>query len=651
LHNEKISPALDKVVRHCLEKRPELRFQSARDLGFALEALSTPSGARVETAALPAVTEPITKTLWFGNARLPWLIAAVATLLLLAALPFAVAYFRRAPAESQPTYTYLPLPEKATTPANAGGMAVSPDGRRIVMALVTEGVRRLWLYEFERPTPTLLAGTEDGRFPFWSPNGRSIGFFAQGQLKRIEAAGGAPVTLCEATNGYGGAWSSSGEIIFSPNFAGYGLLRVSDSGGTPTPLTNLDPARTEVGHSFPVFLPDGRHFLFFTNTGQPQYRGIRLGSLDSPQTSFLLRADANAQYSAAGYLLFVQERKILAAPFDEKKLTLSGEPVPVSGQVAYSLGTNSVDFSVFSDRVLLYRGGGSQNTQLTWFDRKGGQLATVGPAGPYRQMNLSPDVGQVLLDRIDLQLETIDVWQLDLKRETLARLTSNPAREASPIWAPDGRGVAFTSNREGLIGIYHLTEGGKEELLFKGDENSLLVSDWSSDGKFIVFRKVGKKTGTDIGILSVSDRQKRDYIATPFDEFWSKISPDGHWLAYQSNESGREEIYVQSFPEPGRKVTVSQGGGQFPRWRRDGKELYYVGAGDKLMAVPVTTGASFSADTPVALFEVGSYGRRENRYAYDVSTDGKKFLLLRPLEDNSTRPLTVVQNWTALLKK
>jgi eukaryotic-like serine/threonine-protein kinase len=642
--NPKVSPQLDKLVRRCLEKRPERRFQSAHDLGFALEALTTPSGTRTEAVTtLPAATELGRRGTWFGNARLWMVVAAVAVL---AALVFAVAHFRRAPAESPLTYTYLPLPEKSTT-TNAGGMAVAPDGRRLVMTVETEGVRRLWLYSFDRPSPVLLAGTEGGRFPFWSPNGRSIGFFAQGKLKRIEVAGGAPVVLCDATNGFGGAWSSNGEILFAPNLLGYGLYRVAETGGIATPVTSLDQARAETGHTYPVFLPDDRHFLFFASTSQPDHRGIRVGSLDAPNTSFLVRTSANAQYAAPGYLLFMQGRRILAQPFDAEKLALSGEPVPVSESVPFASNNSFVDFSVLGDRLLCYPASGNANVQLTWVDRQGLQLSTVGPPGEYRHPSLSPNKEQVLLARIDPQVEQPDIWQFDLRRETLTRLTSSSSGARVPIWAPDGNSVAYLRPD----GFRRLTGGGKEESLLEVKLNIPSALDWSSDGKFIVYRKIGEQTGSDLGVLSLSNRQTHDYLVTQFDEFWAKLSPDGHWLAYQSNESGRTEIYVQSFPEPGRKVTVSQGGGTFPRWRADGRELYYVGAGDKLMAVPVTTGANFTVGAPVALFEVGAYGRRESCYAYDVSTDGQKFLLLRPLEDATTRPLTVVQNWTALLKK
>jgi eukaryotic-like serine/threonine-protein kinase len=659
--NNQISPQLGKIVRHCLEKKPEMRFQSARDLGFALEALTASPGVPPElppvsksvpqlgrAAVLPVVKGNVDKTRLFGNTRLAWM---VTVLVVLTALALTVAWFLRAPAESGVTYTYLPLPEK-TTSLDISGAALSPDGRRVVMMAVTEGYNRLWLYSFDRAVPELLPGTEEAQAPFWSPNGQSIGFFAQSKLKRIEVSGGMPTTLCEAPLGAGGAWSSTGVILFASQFNGAGLSQVSESGGTSIPVTSLNAARFETGHNFPYFLPDGRHFIFFTQAGQPDYRGIRLGSLDSPQTSFLLRADTKAEYSAAGYLLLMRGRKILAQPFDPDKLVLSGDPVPVTEPVYYEAPIRYADLSVYGSRMLLYRRGGNQTSQLVWLDRGGKQLAAVVPAGDYRSMQLSAGGGQVLLDCNDTQVETSDIWQFDLLRETRTRLTSNPGTDTYPIWSPDGSQVAFASNREGFWGIYRVSGNGKEELLLKRDQHLLLTSDWSSDGNFIVYRRAHEKTGLDLELLPLfGDRQPRSYVATPFNESYGVVSPDGRWMAYQSNDSGRYEIYVQSFPEPGRKMPVSKGDGMLPRWRRDGKELYYVATNDKLMAVPVETGARFSAGAPVALFEVGSFGRRLNRYVYDVSADGKKFLVIRQLEDATTRPLTVVQNWTELLKR
>ncbi len=646
--NKLISPQLEKIVRHCLEKKPELRFQSARDLAFALDALSSPLEMRSEPVPRlnNASTVTASKSSLLRSAWAAWVVAALAILAL------ATAWFYKTPVvESGSTYSYLPLPEK-TTSLDISGATISPDGQRVVMMAVTGGVNRLWLYSFDRAAPELLPGTEEAQAPFWSPNGRSVGFFAQNKLKRIEISGGTPTTLCDVPLGAGGAWNSTGVILFAPQFNGAGLLQVSESGGNPTPVTNLDAAHFETGHNFPYFLPDGRHFIFFTQAGQPDYRGIKLGSLDNPQTRFLVRADTKAEYSSAGYLLFMHKRKIWAQPFDPGKLALSGEAKPITESVYYEAPIRYADLSVFGARMLIYRHGGNQARQLVWLDRQGKQLSVVDPVGDYRSMELSANGEQVLLDNNDLELETSDVWQFDLVRNTRTRLTFNSGTDTYPIWSPDGSQVAFASNREGFWGIYRVSGNGKEELLLKGDQKLLLTSDWSSDDRFIVYRQAKDKTGLDIELLPLfGDRQTIKYAATPFNESYGVVSPDGHWMAYQSNDSGRYEIYVQSFPEPGRKIPVSKGDGMLPRWRRDGKELFYVATDDKLMAVPVQTGTHFSAGIPVALFEIGSLGRRLNRYVYDVSADGQNFLVIRQLEDATTRPLTILQNWTAALKK
>ncbi len=648
--NPKVTPQLEKIVRHCLEKKPELRFQSARDLGFALESLTTPSGPRMETAAaVPAVTAPIRQASWLGNVRLAWLVAAA---LLLATLAVTWAYFRRAPAESRANYTYLPWP--ASVSGENGSPAFSPDGRRIAFTAVTEGTNHIWLYSLDAPEPVRVPGTEGARFPFWSPDSRHLGFFSGGKLKRIEASGGTPEILCDAANGWGGTWNSAGIILFAPDQHGVGLHQVSDKGGVPKPVTSLDGARLETQYNFPRFLPDGRHFVFYARSAQPEKIGIKLGSLDQPQTSFLLRSDTNAEYSTAGYLIFMRGEKVLAQQFDAESRNLRGDLVTLAEQGNRIISANYSPLSVCEDKWLIYQSGGNPNTQLVWFDRSGRQLSLVGTPGYYRWLTLSPNGTQVILERFEPQKVSNDIWSFDLARETYDRLTSDSSSNILPLWSPDGTHISFGSNREGSMAIWQKGVNGnddKEELVIKEAAISIYQNDWSNDGKYIVYWKSVEKAAGDLWLLPLfGDHQPKPYLTTQFDERWGKVSPDGRWLVYQSNEAGRNEIYVQAFPEPGRKVIVSKGGGTHPRWRRDGRELYYVAPDDQLMAVPVELGANFGTGTPVPLFDVGSYGRRNNRYVYDVSADGQKILLLRPLEDATTRPLTVVQNWTALLK-
>jgi serine/threonine protein kinase/Tol biopolymer transport system component len=648
--NKAVSPALDRLVNHCLEKNPDERFHSARDLAFALESLSGSTGGVSQTSAISAFALRSMKR----REQMAWITAGVFLLGLLTVWMWAM-YLPRTPKETRATYVALLRQEKTELPtATNPGLAIAPDGRRLVMVAVSEGNPRLWLYSFDSPKWQALPRTEGASFPFWSPDSRSIGFFAQGKLRKIEVASGLPTTLCDAPQGFGGTWSSDGVIVFAPNQLGTGLHRVSDGGGVATPVTTIDTKRQELGHNFPYFLPDGRHFVYLALNAQPENRGICVGSLDQGETRRLVRADSNVAYAPPGYLLFARARKLMAQPFDPKRLEVTGDPFTVAEQIRY-LFSRYADLSVSASGVLAYASGNDLGHQLIWYDRGGRQLGTVGALGEYRHLDLSRDDKRVLLERFDPQVETADDWVLDLLRDMPDRLTSDPSNDSSPLWSPDGTRFIFAAAREGgPASLYQKAASGpdQEQLLLKPGTDSKWPSDWSRDGRFIIYVQLSQKTQYDLWILpTFGDRQPRPYLASEFSEFNGRVSPDGRWMSYTSNEDGSNQVFVQSFPEPGRKVQISKGGGSHARWRNDGKELFYLAADNKLMAVAVKESSGFEAGPPTTLFEMSGLDRNFFRYPYAVAADGQRFLLLKPVEEAASRPLTIVQNWTAMLKR
>jgi serine/threonine protein kinase/Tol biopolymer transport system component len=646
-----INPSLEKVVMHCLEKSPEQRFQSARDVAFALEALSGLSSGRTKAAALPPSGG------WPKNReRVAWIGMGVCLLGLLAALPFAIAYLRRAPVDERILKVSVLPPENATMAGAGANLAISPDGRRLAIVASSEGRNLLWVRSLDSLSAQALPGT-DGASPncFWSPDSRFIGFFAGGKLKKIEASGAPAQTLCETAaesgGGGGGTWNRDGVIIFS---RGYGLYRVSAAGGEPLPVTTLDRSRFETSHRWPYFLPDGRHFLYLVLSSQPESGGIFVGSLDSKDTKRLLSNNLSAAYAPPGFLLFLQNEKLVAQQFDADELQLTGEPFPVAERVAYNLGFARVAFSVSDNGVLVYRSGSSQINQPLWFDRAGKQIASLGKAGLYLTLSLSPDESRVALDRVDTQTGTYDIWLVDLLRDIPSRFTTDPSSDSNPLWSPDGNRIVFSSDREGQRNLYQkiASGGGNEEVLLKSSlEEAKVPEDWSPDGKLIVYQNVNLKTKRDLWVLPMSgDLKPFPFLLTEFNEHQAQFSPDGKWIAYTSDESGAQEVYVQTFPASGRKWRVSTGGGSQPRWRRDGKELFYIAGNRKLMAVGVKTRETFEAGVPTALFGTRVLTLANFRNHIAVTADGQRFLINSTIEETSA-PINVVVNWAADLKR
>jgi len=620
-----------RLLERCLRKDPKLRL---RDIGDARMLLDE---AEPEEA-LPAPAAPVTR-------RLPWILAAI---LALSTLALAVLWLRRPVEEVRTLKLSVLPPEKATFVANSLP-AVSPDGRHLAFAARSEGKDQLWIRDLNALAARPIPGTEGGYDPFWSPDSRSVAFFTSSKLKKVDIGGGPALMVCDAFQGRGGSWNQNDVIVFTPALA-MPLSRVAAAGGTATAVTTLDESAGENSHRFPWFLPDGRHFLFTAQSGDREKTAIYVGDLESKERRRLFAAASNAVYTPPGLLLFMRERTLMAQPFDAAGLRTTGDPFPAAEQVDYVRSTIQGQFAVSQTGVLAYySGGAAPSSQLTWFDRGGKPLGTVGPPGIMESPAISPDGGTVAVDRLDAQLGTFDLWLHDLAHATDSRFTFDPNMDRSPVWSPDGSRILFVSNRTGKYGLYQkaATSAGKEELLYE-TAGLAFTTDWSRDGRFAIFDRLASKTGYNLWILPLAgDRKPFPFLQSEFSERDGKLSPDGRWLAYESNETGVFEVYVQAFPGKEGKWQVSAKGGSRPLWSRDGKELFYIAGDNKLMAMDVKGGARFEHGLPKALFEARTPG-----YAsFDVTPDGKRFLLVNSLEQGANPPMTVVVNWHAGLKQ
>jgi eukaryotic-like serine/threonine-protein kinase len=630
--------ALDHVVSRCLAKDIDERWQSAHDLKLELTWIAggrssdpTPS-ARVSTRS---------------RERLAWLTAAVAFLGALGLLGVLASQRSRdaAPAASQ--FAVLP-PNDARFTADVVGQAISPDGRQIVfVATTSNGSQRLWLRALDSSAPRVLEGTDNASAPFWSPDNRSIAFFADGKLKRLDLDGGSPQNLADAPSALGGSWSQNGTIVYVPNLASP-AYRVSARGGTPVPITRFDRQRGEFLHGAPSFLPDGNHFLFFAAS---QRSGVYAGSLDSQDVTFVLRSEANAVYAPPGYLLFLRGSTLMAQPFDADRLAVTGNASNVIDHVSRFI--NTVGMSASANGTLLTRPATASQSELVWFNRLGAHVAVAAPAAEYVEFALSPDQSQVAFDRGDSSGEVPDVWLLDLRRGSTSRLTTNPSVDNVPIWSADGRTIAYASEHGKGLDIYQrpANQSAPEQPLLTLDAPPIMFpADWSPDGRYLAYYRTDPQRRNDVWVLPLfGDRKPYALIQTEFNEWQPQFSPDGKWIAYVSDESGMSQVYVQAFPMQSGKVPVSIGGGMQPRWRRDGKELFYLAPDRKLMAVTVKSSTTFEVDSPRPLFQT-MLDPTTFRQAYEVSADGNRFLMNTPIE-TASQPLTVVLNWPALLKK
>jgi serine/threonine protein kinase len=631
-------PAFDRVVRTCLAKDPDGRWQSAADAARQLEWIAE-DGSSVTSASPVSSRES-------SGGRLAWLVAAVA---ILAAV--ATPMFRRVPTSDEVVRFTLSAP-----PGLQLGMAaaLSPDGRRIAfVALDAGGKPTLWLRSLDGLALRSFPGTENARFPFWSSDGRSIGFFSNQRLRRVEADGGSSQTICKTGLAFGGSWSQDGTILFSP-FFGTGIAAVSAAGGTPVQATDLVASRGDSAHLWPVFLPDGRHFVFMARNFDPENSVIMLGTLGSKETRPLFRSDTGAVWADPGYLLFARESALLAQKFDVRRLRIEGEAIPLVERVRFYTPESALLTSAASNGTLLY-GVWNHQKRLVSVDRKGRELGTLGEVGDYEEVVISPDGQSVVVSRRDpAQGQNLDLWILDSISGVGSRLTSDRTDELSPSWFPDGEGVAYITEHAGFYDISARSVGGGPERVLLQTKYDKTYPEISPDGRFLGYASAETGGFNDLAFLPLfgESRPTRMTSTTEFDESYLAFSPDSRWLAYQSDESGQAEVYVRRFPD-GSGQRISSSGGVMPTWRRDGKELFFQSRDGMLMSVAIRD-AGFRLETrpPQPLFELRlSDTLQPFRRKYDVFPDGERFLVVRRAADSDPDSVVVALNWTGMLKR
>jgi Tol biopolymer transport system component len=547
-------------------------------------------------------------------------------------------------------------------------VSVSPDGRYVVfVAGGSDNTYRIWLRPVGALVAAPIAGTEQGAFPFWSPDSRFIAFFAAGKLKKVAITGGPPTVLCDLNtrgSALGGTWSRDNVILFSPGTVGTGLARVSSAGGTPTPVTTLDPTAGESNHRWPYFLPDGRHFIYTASTGvccpAAKPAQIRVASLDPAEATATLFEVESAVTYASGHLLFVRDDTLMAQPFDSRTRQPSGDVFPLAEHISTE-GSRYGSFSASDNGVLAYGRGLAADQRLTWVDRTGHTLSAVSDAAPNTGLGaisfaLSRDERQVAITLASGSPQNRDVFIFDAVRGVRTRLTTDPGTDSSPVWSPDGSRVAFEAARGGKasLRVKRVNGTGDEETLLEGTGaafSTTAPSSWSSDGRFIAYTR-GAGSLADVWILPLfGDRRPFPLAQTTFTEASAMFSPDGRWIVYTSDEGGQRDVYVQPFPANGARYPVSKDGGSHPVWRGDSKELFFVrGADAMLMAVSIPATAQWDPGPPTPLF-VTAVRRASPGQQYAVTKDGTRFLMNSRVQDTVVEPLTVVVNWPAAVQK
>jgi DNA-binding winged helix-turn-helix (wHTH) protein/Tol biopolymer transport system component len=584
----------------------------------------------------PATANPRTEAR--TPARMIWI--GITALLVVATIVASTLARRQRPESASLRFTIA-----APADTRFADVSLSPDGRTIVFrTIASDAASRLWIRRLDSLAAQPLKGTDGAVSPFWSPNGRHIGFFAAGKLMRLGLDSGARDVICEAANPRGGSWNADDTIIFVPDSRS-AVYRVSAAGGKPTPITTLGTSERITSHRWPAFLPDGRHFVFVQMAGDRGHAGIFVGSLDGAAPIRLLADVSNAEYAAPGYLLFVRGDALVAQPFDTARLRLSGEPIGVADGVG-RLVTMYAPFSVAENECLIYEGH-DPHSQFVWLDRAGRELGRVGEPARQGDPILTKDGSKVLSWKGDV--ESVDIWLDDLTRRTSSRLTFTGGNVV-PVWSPAEDQTIFRSNRNGPGDLYlkDLTRTDPERLIMRSPFRKE-PTDWSPDGRFLLYDNYdntdASRSQPDMWVLPLDGATPAPYQASPFTRWAGRFSPDGRWVAYAADETGKPEVYVQSFPANNVRWRVSTNGGDQPQWRRDGKEVFFIGSDGMLFAVGVSRrNSSLQFTEPRPLFRTKTKSSRL-RNTYAVASDGDRFLVDLPVDDPATVPLTVVTKW------
>ena len=649
--------ALDHVVERCLAKNPDDRWQTARDVRLELEWI----------AGHGAKPFPTLSVLKRQREAIAWTVTVLA---LVAAAGMAMwLQIRELPVGDLTRFVITPPPGTVISASeNTTRMALSPDGKQLAFVGTTDGEQQLWVRPLASLDARPLPGTEGALSPFWSPDSRYIGFFTpvSGELKKVDVTGGPPRAICTAQMDGAATWGPDGTILFTQFLDG--LYRVSSDGGTPIRVTTPNKAGRELNHYWPSFLPDGRHFIYLATAldtnGFRATPSVYVASLDSAERTLVGQLHSRMVYAPPGYLLFVEQGTLLARPFDPVRLKVTGEPVKVAEGIHYYRTLGQAVFSISTTGVLAYQDA-VDDSRLVWFDRRGNVTDPGWPKQTYGLLRLSPDARSLAADIFDRQTGTSDIWIYSMSQGAPIRFTLDPDDESDPVWSPDGRRIMFRTNRGGPASLklgsaapnlFAKTLGinGDEELIV-ANPGPLNPEDWSADGRWITYIINTRQTARDLWMIPTEgERKPRAFAATRFDEWGARFSPNSQRVAFVSAESGAPEVYVAAVRESGEKIRVSTGGGTSPRWRRDGRALFYASADyQSVMTVPIEWNPDFRAGTPTRLFSIGS--NRAVRFTargmmYDVTPDGERFVVNLSVGDPGASRITIVQNWVTALK-